>query len=142
MLVAFNIGLLAITVPSTLRLLKNQVIVTAHANSRLTRWSQWVDATLVRCEFTQYLLEAAERPFVLYSLRHTFVTRLGESGCDAWTLARIAGHSNISRSSRYVHPSENAVLDAMARLGGHKSRHNQNQALELNVANDDTGDVN
>jgi integrase len=33
------------------------------------------------------------RPFVLYTFRHTFLTRLGESGCDAWTLARIAGHS-------------------------------------------------
>ncbi len=33
------------------------------------------------------------RKFVLYSLRHTFLTRLGESGCDVWTLARIAGHS-------------------------------------------------
>lgn len=42
------------------------------------------------------------RPFVLYSLRHTFLTRLGESGCDAWTLARITGHSNVSMSSRYV----------------------------------------
>src|SRR5215469_1450263 len=31
------------------------------------------------------------RPFVLYSFRHTFLTRLGQSGCDAWTLARIAG---------------------------------------------------
>ena len=30
------------------------------------------------------------RPWVLYSFRHTFLTRLGESGCDAWTLARIA----------------------------------------------------
>src|SRR5262249_37882372 len=26
------------------------------------------------------------RPFVLYSLRHTFLTRLGQSGCDVWTL--------------------------------------------------------
>jgi len=25
------------------------------------------------------------RPFVLYSLRHTFLTRLGESGCNVWT---------------------------------------------------------
>ena len=40
------------------------------------------------------------RPFVLYSLRHTFLTRLGESGCDVWTLARIAGHSSIRISSR------------------------------------------
>jgi integrase len=63
------------------------------------------------------------RPFVLYDLRHTFLTRLGESGCDVWTLARIAGHSNIKQSSRYVHPSNDAVLDAMERLGGHKDGH-------------------
>jgi integrase len=65
------------------------------------------------------------RPFVLYSLRHTFLTRLGESGCDAWTLARIAGHSSITMSARYVHPSEDAVLLAMARLGGHKIGHSE-----------------
>ena len=63
------------------------------------------------------------RPFVLYSLRHTFLTRLGESGCDAWTLARIAGHSSIGISARYVHPSEDAVLTAMSRLGRHKFGH-------------------
>jgi integrase len=65
------------------------------------------------------------RPFVLYSLRHTFLTRLGESGCDAWTLVRIAGHSSIGISSRYVHPSDDAVLTAMSRLGGHNSGHSE-----------------
>jgi integrase len=68
------------------------------------------------------------RPFVLYSLRHTFLTRLGQSGCDVWTLARVAGHSSIAISARYVHPSEDAVLTAMERLGGHNSRHNENLA--------------
>jgi hypothetical protein len=63
------------------------------------------------------------RPFVLYSLRHTFLTRLGASGCDAWTLARIAGHSSVAISARYVHPSEDAVLAAVERLGGHKIGH-------------------
>ncbi len=67
-------------------------------------------------------------PFVLYSLRHTFLTRLGQSGCDAWTLARIAGHSSIAISSRYVHPSEDTVLAAFSRLGGHNSGHSQLQA--------------
>ena len=65
------------------------------------------------------------RKFVLYSLRHTFLTRLGESGCDAWTLARIAGHSSIAMSTRYVHPSEDAVFTAMERLGGHKIGHTE-----------------
>jgi Phage integrase family len=71
----------------------------------------------------------------LYDLRHTFLTRLGESGCDVWTLARIAGHSNIKQSSRYVHPSDDAVLGAMERMGGksgaHKIGHN---AIDENAA--------
>jgi integrase len=67
-------------------------------------------------------------PFVLYSLRHTFLTRLGQSGCDVWTLARIAGHSSITVSSRYVHPSEDTVLAAMSRMSGHKTGHSEDEA--------------
>lgn len=74
------------------------------------------------------------RPFVLYDLRHTFLTRLGESGCDVWTLARIAGHSNIKQSSRYVHPSNDAVLDAMERMGGHKIGHTTESANRAHSA--------
>jgi integrase len=65
------------------------------------------------------------RPFVLYSLRHTFLTRLGASGCDVWTLARIAGHSSVAISARYVHPSEDSVLAAVEKLGGHNSGHSE-----------------
>jgi Phage integrase family len=65
------------------------------------------------------------KPWVLYSFRHTFLTRLGQSGCDAWTLARIAGHSSIAISSRYVHPSEDAVSNAMSRLSGHNIGHSE-----------------
>src|SRR6266481_3010303 len=60
--------------------------------------------------------EEPVRPFVLYTLRHTFLTRLGASGCNVWTLARIAGHSSIQMSGRYVHPSEDSVLDALSTL--------------------------
>ena len=70
------------------------------------------------------------RPFVLYTLRHTFLTRLGATGCDVWTLARIAGHNSIGISARYLHPSEGAVLSAMSRLGGHNSGHSQTLAGE------------
>lgn len=62
------------------------------------------------------------RPFVLYSLRHTFLTRLGESGCNVWTLAKIAGHSSITMSARYVHPSEDAVLDALSQMHAQPKR--------------------
>jgi len=78
--------------------------------------------------------EKPVRSFVLYSLRHTFLTHLGQSGCDVWTLPRIAGHSSISTSARYVHPLEDAVLAAVERLGGHKIGHNQSEGPQLPVA--------
>ena len=76
------------------------------------------------------LHDSTVRPFVLYSLRHTFLTRLGESGCDAWTLARIAGHSSISISARYVHPSKDAVLSAVEKLSRQRIGHSDNCADE------------
>lgn len=54
--------------------------------------------------------------FVLHSLRHTFLTRLGEQGTDAFTIKRIAGHSSITVSERYVHPSGEAMERAFERL--------------------------
>jgi integrase len=83
-----------------------------------------VEPSSLRKQHVRAMEDSKVRPFVLYSLRHTFLTRLGQSGCDVWTLARIAGHSSITVSARYVHPSEDAVLDAMSRLGGHNSGHN------------------
>jgi integrase len=85
--------------------------------------------------------EKPVRPFVLYALRHTFLTRLGQSGCDAWTLARIAGHASINISARYVHPSEDAVLDAISRLGGHKIGHSQNEVPQLPIVKDEISTV-
>ena len=41
--------------------------------------------------------------FQPYVLRHTALTRLAEAGCDVFTLARIAGHSSIAITQRYVH---------------------------------------
>jgi integrase len=56
------------------------------------------------------------RDFVLHPLRHTMLTRLGESGVDAFTIMRIAGHSNITVSQRYIHPTPEAVERAFERL--------------------------
>lgn len=89
----------------------------------------WVAATAsghmehstVKKQHQRALRLSGVHPFVLYSLRHTFLTRLGEAGCDAWTLARIAGHSSIAISSRYVHPSSDAVLNVFARMAATKA---------------------
>jgi integrase len=74
----------------------------------------WHDS--IRVQHKKALKASKVRAFVVYAFRHTFLTRLGESGCDVWTLARIAGHSSIKMSERYVHASGEAALNAMSRL--------------------------
>ena len=87
--------------------------------------SEHLEPSSLKKQHANALRLSQVRPFVLYTLRHTFLTRLGAAGCDVWTLARIAGHSSIGISARYVHPSEDAVLSAMSRLGGHNFGHSE-----------------
>jgi integrase len=54
-------------------------------------------------------------PFVPYVLRHTALTRLGAAaGGDIFVLARIAGHSTISVTQRYIHPQADAISRVFA----------------------------
>jgi integrase len=54
------------------------------------------------------------RPFELYCLRHTCLTRWAPK-MDPFTLAYLAGHSDISITKRYVHPEDGTVRAAMER---------------------------
>ena len=56
------------------------------------------------------------KPFPPYTMRHTALTRLADAGCDAFTLARIAGHSSITITQRYCHPQADAIERAFAKL--------------------------
>ena len=56
------------------------------------------------------------KEFVIHSLRHTYGTRLGESGADAFSIMRLMGHSSITTSQRYVHPTPQALESAVQRL--------------------------
>lgn len=57
------------------------------------------------------------KPFEPYMLRHTALTQLAQAGVDVFTLARIAGHSSIPITRRYVHPQADAVERAFAPFG-------------------------
>lgn len=54
--------------------------------------------------------------FVPHSFRHTFGTRLGESGVDVFTIMRLMGYSSVTVSQRYVHPSPESVERAFAHM--------------------------
>lgn len=47
-----------------------------------------IEPSSLKKQHTKALKLSKVRPFVLYSLRHTFLTRLGQSGCDVWTLGK------------------------------------------------------
>src|SRR5262249_23944280 len=46
--------------------------------------SEHIEPSTLKKQHRKSLKDSGVRPFVLYSLRHTFLTRLGESGCDVW----------------------------------------------------------
>jgi len=54
--------------------------------------------------------------FRLYDLRHTFGSRSAMAGMDLATLKELMGHSNISTTMRYVHPTPEHKLEAMRKL--------------------------
>jgi integrase len=67
------------------------------------------------------VIKAGIASFPPYSIRHTALTRLAQSGCDVFTLAKIAGHSSIGITQRYVHPEQENVKTAFARLTGKRA---------------------
>jgi integrase len=79
------------------------------------------------------------QPFEPYCLRHTALTNLAAAGCDAFTLARIAGHSSITITMRYCHPQADAIERAFAQVAnrpkvvtdGGDSQNAENQAEKI-----------
>jgi integrase len=61
-------------------------------------------------QHTKALKDSGVLPFVPYVLRHTALTRLGKStNGDVFALARIAGHSSITITQRYVHTQADTI---------------------------------
>jgi integrase len=54
--------------------------------------------------------------FRLYDLRHTFGSRSAMAGVDLATLKELMGHSNISITMRYVHPTPEHKQEALRKL--------------------------
>jgi len=81
---------------------------------------RWVQANHDRLRAT---LELSSE-FVPHSMRHTYGTRLGESGADAFTVMRLMGHSSITVSARYVHPTPDALERAVSRMVERQGTHN------------------
>jgi len=66
-------------------------------------------------------------PFGLYDFRHTFGSRTAMAGVDLPTLKELMGHSDISTTMRYVHPTPEHKREAVRKL----EDYNRNQLFAL-----------
>jgi integrase len=95
---------------------KRNLSLTSRVHSLLTMRHTAAGKPAAGWVFPRQKAEYPIMPFRLYDLRHTFLTHLGEVNTDPFTIQRIAGHSSITMSQRYVHRTPERLEDAFARL--------------------------
>ena len=77
---------------------------------------------------------AEVEPFVVYSLRHTCLTRWAASGMDIFTLMKLAGHAEISTTRRYVHLNDDQARRSLERFWASQGKAEQSGAPEPSSA--------
>jgi integrase len=99
-----------------------------------------IEASTLKKQHAAALKASGVVPFVLYTFRHTCITRWAKH-MDPFTLHVLAGHTDMNTTKRYVHPSDADILEAMEKVrGGHKTGHtpeitNSERSQELPVVN-------
>jgi integrase len=89
-----------------------------------------IESYTLKKQHAKALKESKLARFVPYDLRHTCLTRWAKV-LDPFTLKKLAGHTNLNTTMRYVHLSDEDVREAMEKVwGGHKNGHNAD-AVEI-----------
>ena len=71
--------------------------------------------------FEQRFLDARRRSGIegrvtVHTLRHTFASRLVQSGVDLYKVSKLLGHTNIKTTQRYAHLADSDLEDAISVL--------------------------
>jgi integrase len=74
-------------------------------------WAGHIDHSSLKKQHHKAIKASGVRPFLLYSLRHTFATRIADR-VDPWTLMKIMGWSTLAIAMSYVHTKDSKVLAA------------------------------
>lgn len=87
-----------------------------------------IEGSTLKKQHAAALKASGVAPFVLYTFRHTCITRWAKH-MGPFTLHVLAGHTDINTTKRYVHPSEADIREAMDKV---------QRGLEKRVGNDST----
>lgn len=74
-----------------------------------------IEGSTLKKQHAAVLKASGVVPFVLYTFRHTCITRWAKH-MDPFTLHVLAGHTDMNTTKRYVHPSEADIREAMDRV--------------------------
>jgi integrase len=62
--------------------------------------------------------------FRFHDLRHTFGTRLADTGADPFVIAEIMGHSDLRMTKRYCHATDHRKRGAVERIADYSGAEN------------------
>ncbi|MHC4307276.1 MAG: tyrosine-type recombinase/integrase [Planctomycetota bacterium] len=82
------------------------------ANKKIDRWK-------LKNVFNRAVKESGIRKFRFHDLRHTFATRLAQSGVDIYKIAKLLGHKDVSTTQRYAHHCPESLRDGVDVLEGY-----------------------
>jgi integrase len=113
------------------RIPASQRVLTVLDMRRVNATSEWVfpaetksghiEASTLKKQHAAALKKSEVLPFVLYTLRHTCITRWAKH-MDPFTLHILAGHTDMNTTKRYVHPSDADILEAMEKVRNSRPR--------------------
>lgn len=76
----------------------------------------------IKHAFASVCSEVGLEDFHWHDLRHTFASRLAESGASANEIQRLLGHSDIRMSARYIHASDARLKSAVNSLNRERGK--------------------
>ncbi len=79
-------------------------------------------ANNLRRAFRKAVKKAGLKDLRIHDLRHTFGTRLAQSGVDLYTIAKLLGHRDIRATQRYAHHCVDSLRAGLENLHAHTLR--------------------
>jgi integrase len=75
-----------------------------------------IDKHNLRRAFVLAIKRAGIEDFTFHGLRHTFATRLAQSGYDLYKISKLLGHKDIKTTQRYAHHCPDSLRDGVEML--------------------------
>jgi integrase len=102
-----------------------EVLRDTSASSRIISMEGYVftrdGKKIAKHELQYYFKRAVKRAKIahcrFHDLRHTFATRLAQSGIDIYKIAKLLGHKDIKTTQRYAHHCPESLRDGVNILG-------------------------